>query len=146
MKRYILIILLIISFFYQTYALDIFNTNTRVMYCNDNNECWLEQWSNAVKGELNWVNTDIKASDYIQNLVLYLLSFVTLIWILYIIYAWFKHLISWWDEEKASDTKKIILSVFIWLIIIWLSYAIVWFFMDILWAWSWWGTTTTTSP
>jgi len=133
--RILILIIIIIGFFYQTNALDIFDLNSEVIYCNGENECWIEQWANSIKDDLN-TNTKDTATVYIQNVILYILTFITIIRVLYIIYAWFMHLTSAWDEEKAGNTKKIIISVFIWILIIWLSYAIVSFFMNILAAWT----------
>jgi hypothetical protein len=93
-----------------------------VPYCNDW-ECWLDKWIEAIE----WVDiivTNKTASQYVQDVVKYLLWFLMLISVIIIIYSWVV-LLTWvWDEEKAKKTKKIILYAILWLIIIFLAYPI----------------------
>lgn len=92
-----------------------------------------DQWVNLVReGADGSVVTNMSASDYIQRVVNYLLTFVTIIAVIIIMYAWFKVLTSAWDEEKASSAKKIIISVAVWILIMWLAYAIVKFIITAL--------------
>jgi type IV secretory pathway VirB2 component (pilin) len=64
-------------------------------------------------------------SQFAQDIVVYLLSFVTIIAVIYIIYAGFQVLIGAGDEEKLKKAKNIILYVALGIIIMWLSYSIV---------------------
>lgn len=56
-------------------------------------------------------------------------SFVWIIVILLIIYAWFLLLTSAWDEEKLKKAKSIIIYIAIWLFILVASYLILTFFI-----------------
>ena len=102
-------------------------------YCNSW-DCWLEEWVEALKNWLNWsaVETDTKLSDYIQDIVLYILTFVSIIAVLYIIWSWFNLLISWWDEDKVKKTKWIITYVIIWIVVMWLAYPITTFIIQVV--------------
>lgn len=105
-----------------------------IPYCWDNSDagCWLEDWIKEVKKTIDpVVETDRKLSEYAQDIVVYLLWFLTLISILYIIYAWFNILIWAWDEEKMKKSKTTIIYVIIWLLVIWLAWPITEFFIRV---------------
>lgn len=69
--------------------------------------------------------TNRPLADYIQEYVSYLLTFLTIIAVLYVIWAGFRIMTGNGDEEAVSQSKKTILYVAIGIIIIWLAYAIV---------------------
>lgn len=127
------IILIWISFFSGWAHAWIFsNDRSDIPYC-DTWDCWLEQWIDAV----DWVDAvvnDRPASQYIQDVVEYILWFLALIAVLVIIYSWFVLLTAAWDEDKAKKTKTIILYAIVWLIIIFLAGPIVEFVLDILYS------------
>lgn len=101
-----------------------------VPYCNDG-ECWLDKWVDAIKN-VGVVETAKTASQYIQDIVIFLLWFLMLIAVLIIIYSWLV-LLTWvWDEEKAKKTKQIILYTIGWLIIIFLAYPLTEFVFRVL--------------
>ena len=135
MKKVLLIIITIFSIFYLTnisfWDLGIFNDKSKIIYCWDG-ECSLEEWTKIVKNWINDIETTRTTSEYIQDIVVYLLSFVTLIAVLYIIFAWAKILFSAWDDEEVSKSKKIIISVLIWIIVMWLAFAIVKFIIWVI--------------
>ena len=114
----------------------------QVIYCQWN-DCSLERGIEYVKDDLTGIEKNQKASVFIQNIVVYLLTFITIIAVLYIIYAGFRILIWAGDEEQQTNAKKIIISVVLGIALMWLSFAIVWFIMDVLNAWS---TTPPTNP
>jgi len=64
-------------------------------------------------------------STYVQDYINYLLTFLTIIAVIYIIWAGFQIMIGEGDTEKLGKAKKTILYVAIGIIIIWLAYAIV---------------------
>jgi magnesium-transporting ATPase (P-type) len=103
---------------------------TSIPYCQDG-ECWLDKWIEQLK-KLDDVETERKASVYIQDIVEYSLGFIYLIAVILIIYAWF-HILTWiWDEEKAKQSKTMIVYVIIWLLIIFLAWPITKFILNIL--------------
>lgn len=65
-------------------------------------------------------------------MVSYFLSFVSLVAVIYIIYAGFQLMISAGDEEKMKKTKNIILYVVAGILIMWLSYGIVKWIIDLV--------------
>lgn len=117
-------ILTIFSSFNESSALSIFRDRSEIIYCQDN-ECSLSEWTKIVKNDLNDIEKNRTTSQYIQDVVAYLLTFITIIAVFYIIYAWFKVLTSAWNDDDVKKSKTTIISVFIWILIIWLSYTIV---------------------
>lgn len=69
--------------------------------------------------------TDKPISQFIQDVVKYLLSFISIIGVIYIIYAGFQLMIGAGDEEKMKKAKQIILYVVIGIVVMWLAYGIV---------------------
>lgn len=97
------------------------------------------------KADIKGLQTDVKFSVFIQDIVIYLLWFVSLIAVIYIIWAWFRVLTSWWDEEELKKAKKTIIYVIVWILIMWFAWTITTFIIN-LWdnsqkaAWkSWWA-------
>lgn len=72
----------------------------------------LEGFAKIVVSIINWMNT-----------------FVWLLVIIMIIYAWFLTFTSGWDEEKLKKTKNIIIYIVIWVAILIASYLILTFFI-----------------
>ena len=102
-----------------------------VRYCNSW-DCGLQEWIDALETWLDDIETSRSASEYIQDIVRYLLTFVSLIAVIYIIYAWFQILIWWGDEEKMKSSKQTIIYVIIGVILMWLAWPITKFILDIL--------------
>ncbi len=103
-----------------------------VIYCRDGQNCWLEKWIWMVKDGIDGIETKVPASVYIQRIIVYLMTFITIIAVIYIIYAGFRILIGAGDDEAQTNAKKIIISVFLWIALMWLSYVIVDFMMWVL--------------
>lgn len=108
----------------ESLALSIFRDRSEIIYCQDD-ECSLEEWTKIVKRDINDIEKQRTASQYIQDVIKYLLTFITIIAVIYIIYAWFKVLTSGWNDDEMKKSKTTIISVFVWILIIWLSYTIV---------------------
>lgn len=128
MKKIVLLfvwILTCISSFQSSFALDIFTNTNEIIYCRDGDDCSLESWINEVKEGINDIKKDKKFSEWIQDVVKYLLTFISIIAVIYIIYAWFKVLTSAGNDDEVKKSKTTITSVLIWMVIIWLAYAIV---------------------
>ena len=108
-------------------------SETKVQYCDDEWECWLEQGIEIVRDWINDIETERTFSEYIQDIVIYLLSFITIIAVIYIIYAGFRLIVDTWDDgEKTKNAKSTILYVIIWIVIIWLAFPITKWLMAVL--------------
>lgn len=138
----IFILLSMLGFSFASADSNIFNTNTSGTsifgdnwntnpYCSSG-DCGLGEWIDAVWAGVNGIVTDKSFSQYIQDIVKFLLSFLSVIAVIYIIYAGFTLMIGWGDEEKATNTKKIITYVIIGLVIIWLAGPITTFIFRVL--------------
>lgn len=127
--RFFIILIITFWIFTQIHAgvlSDIFTfwNNWEVNLCKWN-DCTMQWWQDEVKKALwNDIETDKKFSEYIVDVVKYILTFVSLIAVIYIMYAWFMILTWAWDEEKIKSSKKTILYVIIWMIVIWFAYSI----------------------
>ena len=136
------LLIMIISFFIMFSFVNISEANdfedlfsrdsgTTINICNWD-ECGLTQWMDLIKNwGIDWVVTEWKASEYIQDIIVYVLTFLKLIAVIIIIYAWFNMLTSAWDEEKAKTSKTMITFTIIWLAIIYLAGPITTFVLDI---------------
>ena len=135
MKYFLSIISLLLisfSFFYaNTYSSSssIFSNQTTTNPYD--NKGWLEEWLKAVE-IVKAIETKRTASQYIQDVVRFILWFLMLISVLIIIYAWFNLLTWMWDEEKAKKSKMIIIYALAWLVIIYLAGPISDFVFNIL--------------
>lgn len=122
----VLVVFFVSVTFAQAGFFDSFINNgaPEIRYCADGEDCWLQQGITIVKEGINGLETTRTASEYIQDIVLYLLSFVTLIAVVYIIYAGFNILTGSGDEEKLKKSKSIIFYVILWIILMWLAWPI----------------------
>ena len=85
-----------------------------------------------MRWNVDGIVTDRSLSEYIQDIVAFLLGFLSIIAVIYIIYAGFTLLSSAWDEDKMKNTKNTILYVIIGLVIIWLAGPITTFVFRVL--------------
>jgi len=95
-----------------------------VRYCEDEADCGLDNGISIIKDGITDIEKERGAAEYIQDIVVFLIGFITLVAVIYIIYAGFQILIWNWDEEKLKKSKQTILYVVIWIIVIWLAYTI----------------------
>jgi len=110
----------------------------KIQYCDwsDWTECSLSWWISQVWNKVDWIVNDRTFSQYIQDIIAYLIWFLFFVALVYVLYAWFKILVSSWEEEELKKSKSIIAYVIIWIILIFLAYSIVNFVMkDVLTAW-----------
>lgn len=110
--------------------------------CNDGS-CTLSNGVTVVGKSVDGLITNRPLSTYAQDIVVYLLGFISLIAVIYIMYAGFQVITGAGDEEKNKKAKHIITYVIIGLGIIWVAYSIV--------AWTIWflpgkKSTTITTP
>lgn len=68
-------------------------------------------------------------STTILNIINWLNTFIWIITLLLIIYAWFNILLSAWNEEKIKKAKQSIIYIIIWLTLLVLNYIILSFFL-----------------
>ena len=107
------------------------NDSVEIPYC-EWNECWLKESLDLIKNsDLDWVILEWTASDYIQRVIVYVLTFLKLTAVIIIIYAWFNMLTAAWDEEKAKKSKTMIVYAIIWLAIIYLAGPITTFVLNV---------------
>ena len=127
------------SFFlaFVTYTAYIWNTqaifwtnNSGIRYCQGN-DCWLDRGVTQVRQWISDIETDRTLSEYIQAVVWYALTFLSIVAVIYIIYAWFRILIWNWDEEALKKSKTTIIYVLIWLTLMWLAWSITIFILDL---------------
>lgn len=102
-----------------------------VRYCTDG-DCGLEEGVEIIKGSLNGIETDRSASEYIQDVIQYLLMFISIIAVIYIIYAGFQILIWSGDEEKLKKSRATITYVIIGIVVIWLAWPITRFILQVI--------------
>jgi len=89
----------------------------------------LEKWINEAKNWIDGIEKNKKLSVYSQEVVAYLLTFVSVIAVIYLIYWGFVMMLSAWNEEKVKKTKWIITYVILWILVMWISYSLVlWLF------------------
>lgn len=103
---------------------------TQPPYCQGDS-CTTERWVNDVRTLIPDL-TNRPISVYIQDIVRYLLSFISIIAVIYIIYAGFQVMTGAGDEEKMKKARNIILYVIIGIIIMWLAYGIVWWALKLI--------------
>lgn len=75
------------------------------------------------KAEIEWV------SNIVITIINWINSFVGIVVLIMILYAWSLVLLSAWDEEKLKKAKSIILYVIIWMFLLATNYMILTFFL-----------------
>lgn len=123
----IFVLLFLFSFYFQVNAW-IFSDQWTIPYSSS----WYEGWVNEIKDHLTNIETTKTLSEYIQDIVKYLLTFISIVAVVYIIYAWFRVLTSNWSEDSLKKSRTTIVYVIIWIIIIWLAWSIVLLILNIL--------------
>ncbi len=103
-----------------------------IRYCNNAGECGLQEGINIVKDWVNGIEKDKTTSEYVQSVITYLIWFISLIAVIYIIYAGFRILTSDGQDETIDKSKKTILYVMIGIAVIWISYPLTLFIFSVL--------------
>lgn len=133
-SKIMLFIFVLTGFFQTTQAgflsdlLD--NGKPHVNYCQ-NDDCGWEEWVTQVWDNLEGVVKNQTASQYIQEIIIFLIWFLSLIAVIYIIYAWFNIMIWSGDEEKMKKSKSTIIYVILGLLIIYFAYTLVAFVFNV---------------
>ncbi len=76
-----------------------------------------------------WSVNSSGAANIIITIINWINSFLAIIIVIMIIYAWFNILLSWWDEEKVKKWKNTIIYIIIWLFILSFNYIILTFLL-----------------
>jgi hypothetical protein len=121
MKKLLLVLACIATFLctHNTFAA------TKINFGCSGSDCF-RAGVDAVGKELgNTVITGKGISEAVQDFVIYLLSFLSIVAVIYIMYAGAQLLLRPGDEESAAKTKKIIASVVVGIVIIWFAWWIV---------------------
>ena len=95
-------------------------------------DCNIKTGIEIIDGKIDNIEDEKPFSVYIQDVIAYLLTFLSIIAVIYIIYAWFRILIWAWDEEVLKKQKATILYVAIGMAVIWLAYPIMLFVIQVL--------------
>lgn len=104
-------------------------TVSQIQYCQGI-DCSLTGGLTATKIALGTTFSQKPISVFVTDVVRYFLSFISLIGVIYILYAGFQ-LITWaWDEEKSKKARQIIIYVIVGIVIMWLAYWIVAIILD----------------
>ena len=123
MKKILLIIILALGFLW---GLDVLAQNWTTVNCTGNN-CFKAGVDAAGKviGGSSGIVTGKGIARAAQDVIKYFLSFLTLIAVIYIMYAGAQMLLNPASEESGEKTKKIIISVILGISIIWFAWWIV---------------------
>lgn len=102
--------------------------------------CGLDKGTTAVWTAVNWQISNRGIAEYAQTIVKYLMGFISIVAVIYIIYAGFQLMIGAGDEEKMKKTRQIILYVILGIMIMWLAYPIVKWTTELIkkTAYEWW--------
>lgn len=92
-------------------------------YCQDD-ECGIDKWIEIAHEWINSIEKEDTSKEYVQKVVSYLLTFVTLIWVSFIIYSWMTVMWAGADEEKVKKSKTTVLYVSLWISLMWAAKAI----------------------
>lgn len=96
----------------------------QIEYCSSG-DCTIQKWSDAVSTAVGTLMSKKKIEVFVADTVKYFLTFVSLIAVIYFVYAGFQLMTSGGDEEKAKKTRKIMTYVIAGIILIWMSYWLV---------------------
>lgn len=136
LKKLILVITIILSTWFSTQASFVDNFwwwawAPTVRFC-ESWECGTQEGIEVIKESLSDIETERSASEYIQDIVQYLLTFIAIIAVIYIMYAWFNIMIWNGDEEKLKKSRQTIVYVLLWIVVIFLAWPITLFILRLL--------------
>ncbi|MDD2693987.1 MAG: hypothetical protein PHY14_03570 [Candidatus Gracilibacteria bacterium] len=92
--------------------------------CNDNS-CSLSGGVEAVGNAVSGFVTKKTLTAYVQDIIVYLLGFISLIGVIYIMYAGFQVMTGAGDEEKLKKARNIIIYVILGIVLMWIAYSLV---------------------
>lgn len=87
---------------------------------------WVSDWVSWIQvPKTDDQNVNDEALHIVVKVADRILSLVSLIAIIIFVIWWYKVITAWWDDSKAKSWYKFIKNAIIWIIIIWLTRAIV---------------------
>ncbi len=104
----------------------------KAQYCNNEQECWITKSLTDMKPELKDIEKERKFSVYAQDVVIYVLTFISIIWVVYIIFAWVTLMVWGGGDKTMTKTKNMITYVIIGIFIMWLAFPLMKFLINIL--------------
>lgn len=125
---------LIKNSFYTTAWLFLSTQNTLISFATTPGATFWQDKTTVDNDLQQWT-----ADNAIQNMVDWLFWFLYLIAVLFILWGGFLILTAAWDDEKVSKWKTILIQRAIWLLVIFIAWAIVNWIIDLLaswWAWT----------
>lgn len=99
-------------------------TAWQIEYCQDG-KCTLSWGSDATKIAVGATFSQKTISVYVTDIVKYFLGFVSLVGVVYILYAGAQLMLWGGDEEKVKKARQIIIYVIVWILVMWIAYWIV---------------------
>lgn len=96
----------------------------QIEYCQ-NGKCTLSWGLDATKPAVWSAFSQKTIAVYVTDIVKYFLGFVTLVGVVYIIYAWAQLMLGGGDEEKVKKARQIIIYVIAGILLMWIAYWIV---------------------
>lgn len=110
---------------------------SKVNYCNSNDPssskyCSIDQGTAIVKNGVKDIQTQDKASVYLQKVVTYLLFFLGIVAVLYLIFAGFTIMTSSGEDDKVKKAKGTVGYVLGGIVLIFLAYSIVKFILVVI--------------
>lgn len=109
---------------------DILKDEQEIGICKDG-ECGLGNGIEAIKN-IKDIETERSASVYLQDVLVFVLSFLGIIAVIYVIYGWFLVFSSGWDDERVGKWKKVITYALFGILVIFLAYSVVLWFIKLL--------------
>lgn len=76
---------------------------------------------------VNWPNNEaaVQASTEIMWIVALLMQYLSIFWVVFLVLAWIYYIFSMWDDDATSKAKTIMKNVWIWLIVLIVSYTLI---------------------
>lgn len=100
-------------------------TKQEIPYCQDGQNCSLKSGSDIVATGVHDLVTNESASQYVQRIAGNVVMVLSIVGVLFIVYAGFMYLTAGGDDEQTKKAKDIIKGVVIGYIIIFLAWSIV---------------------
>lgn len=91
---------------------------------------WKEKVDTRIRGSEN------DAVVVIQTWIANISIFLSIVAVIFILWAGFQILTAAWDEEKVKKWKTIIIQAFIWLLVIFIAYSVVDWVLNSLFVWA----------